>query len=141
MNGSVGLAWNPANNWNLKTNIGTGFRSGNLAELSSDGLHEGTLRYEIGDPDLKVEQNINSEISDQLFFTVFSIFSGCLSQPFFELYLPCTQGTQYLGFDVFRYEQFDADLYGSESMLAINFPFYERPEVGKIRNKLFYCHW
>ena len=26
VNGSVGLAWNPNNNWNLKTNIGTGFR-------------------------------------------------------------------------------------------------------------------
>jgi outer membrane receptor protein involved in Fe transport len=26
-------------------------------------LHEGTLRWEIGDPDLKIEQNINSEFS------------------------------------------------------------------------------
>ncbi|HYV55409.1 MAG TPA: hypothetical protein VE933_12555, partial [Chitinophagaceae bacterium] len=41
------------------------------------------------------------------------------------IYLAPT-GTQYLGFDVFRYKQFNANLYGSESMLAINFPFYER---------------
>ncbi len=40
LNGSVGIAWNPDSKWNIKTNVGSGFRSGNLAELSSDGLHE-----------------------------------------------------------------------------------------------------
>lgn len=126
LNGSVGFAWNPNNNWNLKTNIGTGFRSGNLAELSSDGLHEGTLRYEIGDPDLKIEQNINSEISVNYTsrYIQFSV-AAYLNHFMNYIYLAPT-GTQYVGFDVFRYKQFDANLYGNESMLAINFPFYER---------------
>jgi len=126
VNGSVGFAWNPNNNWNLKTNIGTGFRSGNLAELSSDGLHEGTLRYEIGDPNLKIEENINSEISaayDSRYFQ-FSA-TGFLNHFLNYIYLAPT-ATQYLGFDVFRFKQSDASMYGTEVMLAVNFPFCER---------------
>jgi len=126
LNGSVGFAWNPANNWNLKTNIGTGFRSGNLAELSSDGLHEGTLRYEIGDPNLKIEQNINSEVSINYSSRYFQFSVAAYLNHFLDYIYLAPTGTQYLGFDVFRYKQFNANLYGSESMLAINFPFYER---------------
>ena len=126
VNGSVGLAWNPNNSWNLKTNIGTGFRSGNLAELSSDGLHEGTLRYEIGDPNLKIEQNINSEVSINYSSRYFQISVAAYLNHFLNYIYLAPTGTQYLGFDVFRYKQFDVNLYGSESMLAVNFPFYER---------------
>ena len=126
LNGSAGFAWNPANNWNLKTNIGTGFRSGNLAELSSDGLHEGTLRYEIGDPNLKIEQNINSEVSINYSSRYFQFSVAAYLNHFLDYIYLAPTGTHYLGFDVFRYEQFNANLYGSESMLAINFPFYER---------------
>ena len=126
VNGSVGLAWNPNNSWNLKTNIGTGFRSGNLAELSSDGLHEGTLRYEIGDPNLKIEQNINSEVSINYSSRYFQISVAAYLNHFLNYFYLAPTGTQYLGFDVFRYKQFDVNLYGSESMLAVNFPFYER---------------
>ena len=126
LNGSVGFAWNPTNNWNLKTSIGTGFRSGNLAELSSDGLHEGTLRYEIGDPNLKIEQNINSEVSVNYSSRYFQFSVAAYLNHFLDYIYLAPTGTQYLGFDVFRYKQFNANLYGSESMLAINFPFYER---------------
>ena len=126
LNGSVGFAWNPTNNWNLKTNIGTGFRSGNLAELSSDGLHEGTLRYEIGDPNLKIEQNINSEVSVNYSSRYFQFSVAAYLNHFLDYIYLAPTGTQYLGFDVFRHKQFNANLYGSESMLAINFPFYER---------------
>ena len=126
LNGSAGFAWNPANNWNLKTNIGTGFRSGNLAELSSDGLHEGTLRYEIGDPNLKIEQNINSEVSVNYSSRYFQFSVAAYLNHFLDYIYLAPTGTQYLGFDVFRHKQFNANLYGSESMLAINFPFYER---------------
>ena len=126
VNGSVGFAWNPNKNWNVKTNIGSGFRSGNLAELSSDGLHEGTLRYEIGDPALKIEQNFNGELS-LTYFSKYLEFSasGYVNDFLNYIYLAPT-GTQYLGFDVFRYKQFDANLYGTEAMLGLHFPFFER---------------
>jgi len=126
VNGSVGFAWNPNKKWNLKTNIGTGFRSGNLAELSSNGLHEGTLRYEIGDPDLKVEENINSEISVAYSSKYFQFSAAGFVNHFLNYIYLAPTGTQILAFDVFRFKQFDANLCGTEMMLAINFPFYER---------------
>ncbi|HSD63418.1 MAG TPA: TonB-dependent receptor, partial [Ignavibacteriaceae bacterium] len=40
-----------------KLNFATGYRAPNLAELSSNGVHEGTTRYEIGNSGLKSEHN------------------------------------------------------------------------------------
>jgi iron complex outermembrane recepter protein len=126
VNGSLGFTWNPSKNWNVKSNVGSGFRSGNLAELSSDGLHEGTLRYEIGDPNLKIEQNINGEVS-VAYFSGHVQFgaTGYINHFRNYIYLAPTD-TQYLGFDVFRYKQYDANLYGTEATLGVFFPFYER---------------
>jgi iron complex outermembrane receptor protein len=123
VNGSVGLAWNPNNSWNLKTNIGTGFRSGNLAELSSDGLHEGTLRYEIGDPNLKIEQNINSEVSINYSSRYFQISVAAYLNHFLNYIYLAPTGTQYLGFDVFRYKQFDAIFMAANPCSQSIFPF------------------
>ena len=63
LNGSLGLSWFTSSHWNIKTNVSSGYRSGNLAELSSNGLHEGTYRYEIGNTDLKIEQNACVDLS------------------------------------------------------------------------------
>ena len=41
----------------LRLNLASGFRAPNLAELASDGTHEGTNRYEIGNPDLNNESS------------------------------------------------------------------------------------
>ena len=56
--GSVGMTWNPNKVFNFKMNIGRGFRSPNIAELASNGVHEGTFRYEIGNPSLKPETSL-----------------------------------------------------------------------------------
>ncbi|MEP6595044.1 MAG: TonB-dependent receptor [Ginsengibacter sp.] len=120
VNGAFGLSFNPNGKLNAKINFSSGFRSGNLAELSSNGLHEGTLRWEIGDPNLNIEQNINSEssvnynrknisLSLALFYNYFSNY----------IFLSAT-GTQYLGFDVFRFRQSDANLYGGEASFSIH---------------------
>ncbi len=44
-----------------RINLATGFRAPNLAELASDGTHEGTNRYEIGNINLNipVKGNLN----------------------------------------------------------------------------------
>jgi iron complex outermembrane receptor protein len=133
VNGSVGFAWNPDKKWNLKTNIGTGFRSGNLAELSSNGLHEGTLRYEIGDPDLKIEENINSEVSVAYTSEYFQFSAAGFLNHFLNYIYLAPTGTQILAFDVFQFKQFDANMYGIEAMLALNFPFYERPDSYRVK--------
>lgn len=53
--GSIGLSYQLNQNSTLKLNFSQGFRAPNIAELASNGKHEGTFRYEIGNPDLKPE--------------------------------------------------------------------------------------
>ncbi|HEY0433763.1 MAG TPA: TonB-dependent receptor, partial [Chitinophagaceae bacterium] len=122
LNGSVGVALNPSPAWTLKANASTGFRSGNLAELSSDGLHEGTLRYEIGDPNLKIEQNVMGEVSIAWHSGSFEATANLFYNRFFNYIYLDPAGTTFLGFEVFRFRQFDASLAGSEDRIAMDFP-------------------
>ncbi|MEQ1676314.1 MAG: TonB-dependent receptor [Chitinophagaceae bacterium] len=58
--GSIGVSYEPAEAVTVKANIARGFRAPTLAELASNGAHEGTNRYEYGD------QHLTSETSLQL---------------------------------------------------------------------------
>lgn len=121
VNGMLGISYNP-NRWlNIKANAASGFRSGNLAELSSNGLHEGTYRYELGDPNLHIEQNINADFSieatrDKWFLSV----SAFYNRFFNYIYLAPTNDSIY-GFQIYKYQQQNAKLYGGE-LIAIYKP-------------------
>jgi iron complex outermembrane receptor protein len=58
VSGSAGLAAQVTKAVNLKFNIARGFRAPSIPELASNGAHEGTVRYEYGNPDLKSETSI-----------------------------------------------------------------------------------
>ncbi|MEI6946140.1 TonB-dependent receptor [Paraflavisolibacter sp. H34] len=65
LTGSMGISYEPGESVTLKANIGRGFRAPNLAELASNGAHEGTERWEYGAQDLKSEQSlqVDGEVS------------------------------------------------------------------------------
>ena len=56
--GSTGMTFRLNKAVNFKFNVGRGFRAPNISELSANGLHEGTFRYEIGNPDLNPETSL-----------------------------------------------------------------------------------
>lgn len=56
--GSVGATHRLSEVFNLKANVGRGFRAPNISELSANGVHEGTFRYEIGDTKLNPETSL-----------------------------------------------------------------------------------
>lgn len=60
VSGSIGCTYQASKYATFKLNVSRGFRVPNIAELSSNGRHEGTFRYEIGSAKLK------SEISHQI---------------------------------------------------------------------------
>lgn len=124
-NGMAGVAWNP-NAWlTVKTNTATGFRAPNLAELSANGVHEGVYRYEIGDPKMAIEQNINTDLSVVINRKQWGFSASVYHQRFLNyVYLAPTTDSFY-GFQVFRYRQQDARIYGSECQLVVT------PEVLK----------
>lgn len=53
--GSAGIAAQVSEKVNLKLNVARGFRAPSIPELASNGAHEGTIRYEYGEPGLKSE--------------------------------------------------------------------------------------
>ncbi len=56
----IGISRNISTSAILKLNFSKGFRAPNLAELATNGKHEGTFRYEIGN------KNLRSEVSNQM---------------------------------------------------------------------------
>ena len=56
--GAFGMTWELSRSCDLKVNLGRGFRAPNIAELSSNGVHEGTFRYELGNSNLKSETSL-----------------------------------------------------------------------------------
>ena len=62
-NGAFGIKKDLTKNIISRLNFATGFRAPNLSELTSNGTHEGTNRYEIGNENLKSEQIFQMDIS------------------------------------------------------------------------------
>jgi len=58
ISGSVGVTYQITESIFTKLNISRGFRAPNIAELGSNGVHEGTQRYEIGNPALNPETSL-----------------------------------------------------------------------------------
>ncbi|MGC4100121.1 TonB-dependent receptor [Ferruginibacter sp.] len=58
ISGSVGIASQVTDKLNLKFNVARGFRAPSIPELASNGAHEGTIRYEYGDNNLKSETSL-----------------------------------------------------------------------------------
>jgi len=63
MSFSLGAAYNITQNIYVKGNIARGFRAPNVAECGANGVHDGTIVYEIGDPTLKPETSLEEDLS------------------------------------------------------------------------------
>jgi iron complex outermembrane receptor protein len=60
--GSIGAVCNINDHFNLRLNLARGFRTPNMSELASNGVHEGSLRYEIGNQNLKAEYSLQADL-------------------------------------------------------------------------------
>lgn len=116
-NAALGYKTAPFNNTNIRLNLASGFRAPNLAELSSNGVHEGTNRYEIGNASLKTEQNIQADLNLEYANTHWEFFlNGFYNHLQRYIYLsPIGQTVE--EHPVFVYTQNDARLYGGEAGL------------------------
>ncbi len=119
-NGAFGVKTDIAENLTARVNLATGFRAPNLAELTSDGVHEGTNRYEIGNIDLTNEQNFQSDLAleyknKHVEFYVNGFYNKINNYIFLS-----PNGTIIDGNPAFTYLQNDANLYGGEIGLHIH---------------------
>jgi iron complex outermembrane receptor protein len=64
--GSIGTSYHLTENHTFKLNIANGFRAPNTMELTSNGFHLETQRYEIGTGIFQKEQNFQIDLSDRI---------------------------------------------------------------------------
>jgi iron complex outermembrane recepter protein len=93
---SLGLTYQMGKKQTLKINFAQGFRAPNIAEITSNGRHEGTFRYELGNPNLKSEVSRQIDVayffnSDHISFEV-TPFANVISDYIFSEKLNSVNG-------------------------------------------------
>jgi iron complex outermembrane recepter protein len=63
VSGSIGAAYDLTKSLYIKANIARGWRAPNVAECGANGVHDGTVVYEIGDPTLNPETSLEEDLS------------------------------------------------------------------------------
>ncbi|MBC5837559.1 TonB-dependent receptor [Flavobacterium muglaense] len=113
-NAALGYKANLAQDFTMRLNVASGFRAPNLAELTSNGVHEGTNRYEIGNSDLKTEQNVQTDLNLEYKTDHFEVFVNGFYNHINNYIYTSPTGTVLDSNDVFEYIQNNAKLYGGE---------------------------
>ncbi|MFA9188960.1 TonB-dependent receptor [Flavobacterium sp. FBOR7N2.3] len=114
INASLGYKTNISETLVLRMNVASGFRAPNLAELTSNGVHHGTNRYEIGNANLKTEQNLQTDLNLEYGNTHFEFFVNGFYNHINNYIYTSPTGEQLEDNDVFEYIQNNAKLYGGE---------------------------
>ena len=113
-NASLGYKTNLADDVTLRLNVASGFRAPNLAELTSNGVHEGTNRYEIGNSNLKTEQNVQTDLNLEYKTDHFEFFVNGFYNHINNYIYTSPTGEVIDENAVFDYVQDNAKLYGGE---------------------------
>ena len=130
LSGSLGLAYQAGQHIVLKANIARGFRAPSIPELSANGVHEGTIRYETGALDLKPEVSLEVDAgatyeSEHVSASLYG-YLNTIDHYIYSRKLLNQQGgdslrhTEEGDFQVFRYEQTRARLYGLEASVDLH---------------------
>lgn len=114
-NSSLGFKTNLKENITLRVNLASGFRAPNLAELTSNGVHEGSNRYEIGNSNLKNEQNFQTDLNLEYRNPHFEVFVNGFYNHVTNYIFISPNGTIIDGNDVYDYVQDNAALFGGEA--------------------------
>ena len=143
--GSFGMTYEASKEWVFKLNIARGYRAPNMSELGSNGAHEGTNRYEYGNPNLESEKSVQFDLGAEWSNEHVS-FTGNVFYNMVNGYIYYQKLNSVLGGDstlmndgqkfyAFAYKQQNASLYGAEC----NLDFHPHPLDGlHIENTLSY---
>jgi len=117
--GSLGATYNFSEELLLRANFAAGYRTPNLAELSSNGPHE--LRYEIGDqnlvPEKSYESDLNLHFHKENFTFDIAGFYNVLNN---YIFIAPSGDTTTTGYEIFRYKQANSVLFGGEAGLHLH---------------------
>ena len=118
---SLGAVFNINDHFNVRANLSRGFRTPNMSELASNGVHEGSIRYEIGSQDLKAEYSLQADLgvdfTSRYVSAQVALFANRINNYIFTHRLPEEIEEGYL---TYAYTQGDARLLGFEAGVDIH---------------------
>ena len=126
MSGSLGAAYSFSNKLSAKLNISRGYRSPNISEISSNGVHPGTGIFQVGNPSFKPEFSLQEDAgvtyTSRYAVINLSVFYNSISNYIFNEKLLGADGKDslLLNNSVYAFRQGKAALYGGEFSVDIH---------------------
>jgi iron complex outermembrane receptor protein len=134
MSFSLGAAYNVTSQLYVKANIARGWRAPNVAECAANGVHDGTVVYEIGDhslkPETSLEEDLSVGINTQDISVELDLFNNSIADFIYARGLQSVFGGDSINNSlnaaglgaapVYKYSQGKAELYGGEMELNIH---------------------
>jgi len=122
--GSIGAVRPLGEHLTLRLNAARGFRAPNLSELGSNGEHEGTLRYEVGNSSLKPEYSLQGDVGLDFTSQYVSLQSAFFMSRIDNYIFAARNGAvSEEGLPVYAFKSGTANLKGAEVSLDIH-PFH-----------------
>jgi iron complex outermembrane receptor protein len=115
--GNVGLLYRVADPVALVLNLGRGYRSPTAFDLFSNGVHEGTVRFERGDSTLRNETSVNTDLALRIQTSDVNAEIGAFANYIDDFIFPDPSGEidPESGFQIFDITQGNARLTGFEA--------------------------
>jgi iron complex outermembrane recepter protein len=130
VSGSLGISYTPADNVTLKMNVARGFRAPAVPELSSNGAHEGTNRYEYGEHDLKSETTFQTDFdielsSEHVLFSLSGFYNHIDNFIFYSRLSNASGGDSLVDVEgemipAYKFSQHTANMPGFEALIDIH---------------------
>jgi len=134
MSGSFGAVYNFKHNFYAKVNVARGYRAPNVSECAANGIHDGTVVWELGDANLKPEFSLEEDLAigmngNDISFEV-DVFNNSINDFIYAKGLTGKNGGDSLNntfpsvsigpAPVYKYTQGNVQLYGGEAQLNIH---------------------
>ncbi len=124
---SLGAVYSVTQKLNLRVNASRGFRAPTVPELSSNGVHAGTFRYEIGKldavPEVAYQADLGLTYESRDWYIDLSLFQNSIQNYTYSQRVQTRAGADSLfqgDIPVFRYAQGNARLQGLEGTMTYN---------------------
>lgn len=136
LSASLGGSFPITNSLYVKANVAKGYRAPNVAECAANGVHDGTVIYEIGDNSIKPESNVEEDLTIGVNAKNVT-FEGTVFNNYFSNFiykkalltadgqdslsnLLSVNGSLFPDAPIYVYSQDQAQLYGAEAMLDVH---------------------
>ncbi len=119
MSFSTGFTWKVKKAFLIRGNVASAYRTPSIAELLQGGVHGN--RYEMGSRGFIPQKNVEADLgvhyhASQISFDI----SGYYNSIFDYIFLAPTTDTTTAGLDIYRYQQQDAAIFGTELSAEYN---------------------